>query len=369
MNRVSADKLRILFVDTEMVWRGGQEQLLSLVVGMKQRGHLVELAAPPQAPLTERAGERGVRCHPFRQRSEFSPAALLKLTRILAGRGFQIVYFNTPRSILAGSLAARLTGAPRRVCSRRVNFPLKSRLSRFKYNWLLDAIFTVSESIRQTLIEDRVRAELIHVIYEGVDLPWIDALSAPGLPPGCRRPVIGMVAHLSGEKGHRVLLEAFGKLIGGFPEGCVLLVGDGPLRDQLLEFACREGLEERVCFAGFRDDSEALMKEFDIFCLPSLSEGLSSAILSAMANRLPVIATDVGGIPELVVDGQTGALVPPQDPVSLSEAMARLLRSERLRKIWGEAGRLRIERQFTLNQKLDHSEALLSSLLDRDIVG
>ncbi len=357
-------RLRILFVDTERVWRGGQEQLLSLVAGLKQRGHEVCLAAPSGAPLSARAAAAGIPCQNFRQRSEFSPLALLNLWRQLSQRRVDIVYFNTPRAILAGGLSAWLSGTPSRVCSRRVNFPLNNHLSRFKYNWLLERIVTVSESIRQTLIEDGVRPELVRVVYEGVDLDWIDGLRSPGLPVPRRGLVVGMVAHLSAEKGHRTLLEAASRVAGRFPDTQYFLVGDGALRDELLDYTRQLGLGDQVHFTGFRNDSDALMKEFDVFCLPSLSEGLSSAILSAMANRLPVIATQVGGIPELVQDGETGILTPPGESLPLSEALSRMLESESLRMSYGLAGRRRIEREFTLSLKLDQSERLLQDLLD-----
>ncbi len=356
-------KFRILFVDTERVWRGGQEQLLSLVTGLRRRGHEVCLAAPAEAPLSARAKKAGIPCRNFRQRSEFSPLALLNLYRLLREGRVDIVYFNTPRAILAGGLSARLTGTPARVCSRRVNFPLNNYLSRFKYNWLLERIVTVSESIRQTLIEDGVRPGLVRVVYEGVDLDWIDRVKSPGLPVPRRGLVVGMVAHLSAEKGHRTLLEAAGRIADRFPATQYVLVGDGVLREELLEYTRRLGLGEQVHFTGFRSDSDALMKEFDIFCLPSLSEGLSSAILSAMANRLPVIATQVGGIPELVQDGETGILTPPGQSLPLSEALARMLESESMRTSFGHAGRRRIEREFTLSLKLDRSERLLQDLL------
>ncbi len=357
-------KFRILFVDTERVWRGGQEQLLSLVTGLKQRGHEVFLAAPAEAPLSGRARVAGIACRNFCQRSEFSPLALLNLYRLLRRHRVDIVYFNTPRAILAGGLSGRLTRTPARVCSRRVNFPLNNGLSRFKYNWLLERIVTVSESIRQTLIEDGVKPGLVRVVYEGVDLDWIDRLQSPGLPVPRRGLVVGMVAHLSAEKGHRTLLEAASRIADRFPATQYVLVGDGVLRQELLDYTDQLGLGGQVHFTGFRNDSEALMKEFDVFCLPSLSEGLSSAILSAMANHLPVIATQVGGIPELVRDGETGILTPPGESAPLSEALARLLDSESMRTSFGRAGRRRIEREFTLSLKLDQSERLLQDLLE-----
>ena len=120
---------------------------------------------------------------------------------------------------------------------------------------------------------------------------------------------------------------------------------------------------KKVTFTGFRSDSEALMKHFDIFCLPSISEGLSSAILVAMASSLPVVATQAGGIPELVIDGETGILVPPGDVAQLADGLCKVLESPQLQKKMGGAGRQRIEERFTLERKLKETEKLYLSML------
>ena len=180
---------------------------------------------------------------------------------------------------------------------------------------------------------------------------------------------VGTVAHLSAEKGHRILLEAVAQIVSKFPAVVFVLVGRGELMPQLQEQVRKLDIEDHVIFTGFRNDSEALTKEFDIFCLPSLSEGLSSAILVAMANSLPVIATQVGGIPELVVDGETGLLVPPNDAHRLASALRQVLDSESLRRRMGQAARRRVEKNFTLKRKLDQTEQLYRALLASDGIG
>ncbi|HXK59606.1 MAG TPA: glycosyltransferase family 4 protein [Acidobacteriota bacterium] len=355
--------LTLLYVDTEHFWRGGQEQLFSLMKGMKERNHTVCLAAPYKAPLSQRAREIGIVTYGFHQRNELSLRALLRLRQILRGRHFDVIHFNTPRPIVAGGLMAALAGVKVRISSRRVNFPLKSRFSRLKYNWLQDAIVTVSDTIRETLLAGGVSPSLVRVIYEGVDLHWIDRQQPPKERLGNGNLVVGTVAHLSQEKGHETLLKAAASLKSRFHNVTYLLVGDGELRSRLHQLTSQLRIETQVNFTGFRSDCEGLMKQFDVFCLPSRSEGLSSAILAAMANSLPVVATNVGGIPELVVDGETGILVEPDNPSELAAALSRLLASRELRRRLGQQGRRRIERHFTLQRKLDQTERLYRSLL------
>lgn len=359
------DSLRILYVDSDQTWRGGQEQLFSLMSGMKSRGHQLALAAPPHSPLAQKSGQLAIPIYPFRQRGELSPLALVKMARILRRSRPDVVHFNTPRVILSGGLVSQILGVPVRVSSRRVNFPLKSRLSCFKYNWMHDGILTVSFSIRRTLIGCGVSAHLITVVYEGVDLEWIDRQRTAPLLRDRTGPVVGTVAHLSPEKGHVTLLEAAARLAPRFPEVTYVLVGEGELESALREKARALGIEKQVIFTGFRSDSEGLMKQFDVFCLPSLSEGLSSAILMAMATRLPVVATDVGGIAELVLQGETGSLTPPDDTERLAAALAQLLASQSLRLRLGEGGRRRVEAHFTFAQKLDETERVYLQLLQQ----
>ncbi len=355
--------LSILYVDTEGVWRGGQEQLFSLMTGLKRKGHRVELAVPLDAPLGEKARQAGVPIYEFRQRGGLSLLAFLRLWFILRKGSFDIIHFNTPRAIVMGGLASRLCRTPVRISSRRVNFPLRTKVSHYKYNWMQENVVTVSLSIRRTLLEGGVRPELVTVIYEGVDVNWIDQQRRPLLLRPMKGPVVGTVAHLSEEKGHHILLKAAACLAPQFPEVTFLLVGEGELEQDLKKSVQRLGIEKQVVFAGFRSDSEAWMRTFDIFCLPSRSEGLSSAILAAMASQLPVIATRVGGIPELVVDGETGFLVSANHPQELVRALDRLLRSRNLCRRMGQAGRRRVQTYFTLDRKLDKTEKLYRKLL------
>jgi glycosyltransferase involved in cell wall biosynthesis len=173
---------------------------------------------------------------------------------------------------------------------------------------------------------------------------------------------VGVVAHLSPEKGHVTVLKAAARLRERFPDVTYVLVGGGERRQLLEERARALNVADRVLFTGFRKDSDAMMREFDVFCLASLSEGLSSAILAAMARPLPVVATRVGGIPELVVDGNTGLLVPAGRPDKLAEALAKVLSSSSLRRRMREAGRRRVAEYFTLDRKLDETERLYLEL-------
>jgi len=356
--------MSILFVDSERVWRGGQHQLLTLLGGLARRGHEVHLACHPKTQLEGQARECGARVHPFSIRSEISPAVTGKLLGLMRRIRPDIVAFNTPRAILPGIIASRLAGVPVRLVFRRVNFPLRrTAVTRLKYRWHIDCIVAISESIRHQLVTDGVPFSRIRLIYEGIDLePYPEARTRSAGRPG-RPTVLGTVAHLSPEKGQIHLVEAAALI----PDVCsrmrFIIVGDGACRQQLEDGVQTRGLQPCFQFTGFQTETSSYFQSFDIFVLPSLSEGLSSSILSAMASSLPVIATDVGGIPELVRSEVNGLLVPPADPAALARAMERLASDPAEAEEMGRRGRRLVAEHFTLEHKILETEALCQELL------
>ena len=218
---------------------------------MLQSGHRVWLAAPPGAPLAERAKRAGAHLFSFQQRFELSPLAAWQLLGFMRERCFHIVHFNTQRSLLAGGLTASLSNFPRAlVCSRRVNFPLRTSFSRLKFNLFMDRVITVSASIRDTLIHDGVRPSLVEVIYEGIDLQSIDAMSEPPSSIDADQPVIGIVAHLSSEKGHSTLVKAVSLLLQSYPPPGPFRGGRGPSANRTGKAGQDPGSKPECLFSG-----------------------------------------------------------------------------------------------------------------------
>lgn len=354
--------MRILYVDSEPFWRGGQEQLFSLLIGLFRRGHDVWLASP-EGPLAQRCRQAGVPHRRLEQRNDLSIAAAARLWRLLGEQRFDVVHFNSPKNLVSGGLVLFLRDGCTGVASRRVSFPLRSPLSRIKYNRAVRMTVAVSHSIEKVLIDGGIDPVRVTTIYEGVDLSRIDQLRPPEPVVEENTVSVVTVAQMTAEKGHFWLIRAAAEVLPRFDRLRFVLVGDGPLRPRLQRLTRQLGLDSRFRFLGFRNDADALMKTSDIFCLPSLSEGLSSSILAAMAQALPVVATAVGGTPELVTEGQTGLLVRPADPDSLAKALRRLAESPAERRQMGQAGRQRIVRDFTLDRKLDNFERLYRELL------
>ncbi len=361
-----AKMISFLFVDTEQVWRGGQDQLLSLLRGLLGHGHVVRLVCHPKTLLEARAREIGVEVHPVPIRSEVGPIAFLKVLRVLQRTSPEVLAFNTPRPILLGNLASRLTSVRVRLIFRRVNFPLrKGPLTRLKYNWGIDCIVAISESIRFQLQAGGIPAAKIRTIYEGMDLANHPRRERPSTPETAAPVVVGTVAHLSPEKGLTFLVKAAEMIPEVRSRMRFVIVGDGECRKELEEEVHVRHLQSSFQFLGFQTRVADHLRSFDIFVLPSLSEGLSSAILIAMASCLPVVATDVGGIPELIRDGENGLLVSPMDPGGLARALERLARDPEERSRMGQAGRRLVEEQFTLERKIAETEQLCATILQK----
>lgn len=215
----------------------------------------------------------------------------------------------------------------------------------------------------------RVDAARIRQVYNGVSLDRFQPGGAPppDVPWQAGMLVLGTVGRLDPVKNQLQLLRAFHRLCASGEEWApklrLVIAGDGPLRDALRQEVARLDLAARVWFAGARDDVPALMRCMDIFVLPSLNEGISNTILEAMAMGLPVVATAVGGNPELVVDGITGALCKGTDAQSLDAPLRRLASDPEARRAAGQAGRLRIEREFGLPSMVNGYLSIYDELL------
>jgi glycosyltransferase involved in cell wall biosynthesis len=260
-------------------------------------------------------------------------------------------------AVSLAAMALQMGGASTRrplvVASRRVDFHLKRHaFSKWKYRHV-DVFVAASQVIAGILEVDGIERERIAVVHDGVDLERIDRHEAVDvhkafwLPHGA--PVVANVAALAPHKGQKHLVAAAAELVRRLPDARVLIVGDGELREPLQHQISSLGLDRHVTLSGFRSDVIGMLKSVDLVVMSSVTEGLGSVILEAMACRRAVVGTRAGGIPEVIEDGVTGLLVPPRDESALAHALATLLPDVTRRKAMGEAGRRRVESEFSLD--------------------
>jgi glycosyltransferase involved in cell wall biosynthesis len=365
-----------LHIDTARTWRGGQNQVLLTVNGLREIGHRAALVAHPDGELRRRAAE-GLDLIPIASKSEMDLTAAWRLARVVKRLRPDVIHAHDPHGIAMASLALSLGSAsavggraPALIASRRVDFHLKGNsLSRWKHRQV-DCFIAASEAIRQILLADGVPEDRTVTVHEGIDVervaatPAVNVHEAFWLPH--LAPVVGNVAALVPHKGQRHLIEAAHLVVQEVPDARFVILGEGELREQLERHVRDHHLEKHVLLAGFRTDVIGCIKGFDVFAMSSVTEGLGTSLLDAMACGRPTVATTAGGIPEVVVDGETGLLVPPRDHAAMAHAIVRLLSDEGLRRRMGAAGLARARERFTVERMVAETAAVYARVAGRD---
>jgi glycosyltransferase involved in cell wall biosynthesis len=345
-----------LHIDTARTWRGGQNQVLTTVLGLRALGHRTMLVAHSEGELRQRAKE-GLDLLPLAPKTEMDLTAAWRLSRIIKQLKPDVVHAHDPHGVAMAALALSMStqlAKPPLVAARRVDFHLRGNsLSRWKYRQV-DCFICASEAIRTMLVGDGVPGARAVTVHEGIDLERVEAAPPARLHEDFwlphQAPIVGNVAALVPHKGQRHLVEAARVVLPQVPDARFVIAGEGELRPALERQIKDHHLEKHVLLAGFRPDVLSLHKAFDIFVMSSVTEGLGTSILDAMAAGKPVVATETGGIPEVVIHGQTGLLVPPRDHEAMAQAIVTLLKNDALRRTMGEAGRTRARTMFSADR-------------------
>lgn len=350
-------------IDAGKEWRGGQRQSLFLAKELKRRGLPFFFIVQPESPLHQKACEAELPVLPFKMRNEFDLPAILRLAWAMKRKKCLLVHFHDAHSAAVGSVAASLAKVPFRIITRRVDFPLKKNyFSRRKYMKNVDVIIAISEGVKKVLVEGGVDPENVEVISSGIDFSSFEEdSSALTSKDYLHREfsfavddyLVGIVAHLADHKGHQYLIQATKILKQQAPKIKTIIVGEGPLSMELDRQAKELDVEDIIFFLGFRKDIPKILSSLDLFVLSSHLEGMGSSILDAMASRLPVVATKVGGIPEVVINGETGLLVPPRNPSALARAILMLYSDKTLASRLGQKGYELVHRKFSAEAMAD----------------
>ncbi|MCI1279549.1 MAG: glycosyltransferase family 4 protein [Nitrospira sp.] len=290
-----------------------------------------------------------------------------------------VVHTHKYKDSILAALVARYVGIPHvvRVVHgmpepfkglRNVKMAGYTIADRFVTGWLVDKVIAVSSDIEQALLRSYDAARIV-CIHNGIDL---EAVRATTQRADMRRKwnidnkavLIGTVGRLVPVKGHALLLEAFRILSQSFQNVILILVGDGPLREQLETEAKRLGLDQSVIFSGHQEQSYDFINMMDIFVLPSLHEGIPMVLLEAFALKRPVIASRVGGIPEVVSHGESGILVSPSNPDELAAAISALIEDQSKALAFGETGRCQVECEYSAKMMADRTASMYRTLFE-----
>ena len=364
----------VLFIHGITEIGGAERELLLMVDRLPKSGFQPLVACPDRGPLTQELARRGIDVRsapmpPWRKLFAYPKraGAVRALREVILAVRPALIHVNdiwwVPQTLRAGDTLA----IPILAHVRQEIEPGKAR--RYDLH-RLDRVFPVSHRIQQSLEAGGVLRERLQTLYSGIDL---DAVPAHDDGSGRRRrfgipeaaPVVGTVASLFPRKGYDVMLRALPAIATAAPDVRYVIVGSGDAAyERRLKALVRElGLDHQAHFAGFQDSVYPCLAAMDVYVHPARMEGFGIAVLEAMAMGKPVVATTAGGLPEIVRDGETGLLVPPDDPDALARAVIRLVQDPLQRRKLGEGGRDRVAAHFTVEAMIGRLASVYRELL------
>ncbi len=351
---------------------GAQESYTGLLLGLDRSAFEVRALSLSAGSAVQRLRRLGVNVTVIEAGDD--EVACGELAAYLQREEIDLVHAHMFRAEVVGTRAALAAGTPvivATVHSSRVRSP-EDVATLAALTPAMDRLIVPSEAIAEKVRAEGRGGARFSVIPNGVDLERFEVPAPPctlrdeyGIP--CEDALIGVVARLEAEKGHAHLIAAMPEVLARAPRTWLAIVGDGSLRAEL-EAQARAfpaPARDRIVFTGSRDDISAITADLDVAVLPSLREAQGISILEAMARRKPVVASAVGGIPEVLTHGVDGFLVPPADPSALADALAGLARSPSLRERVGEAGYATVRERFSIEAQVRRVEDLYAEELQR----
>ncbi|MFY0476093.1 glycosyltransferase family 4 protein [Achromobacter marplatensis] len=332
--------LRIVHSEAATSFGGQEGRIFKEMTAMRARGHHLEAICQPKALLAERLSDAGFTVHKIEMDGPVNYLKGVAAVRGILKEGrFDVLNTHSRRDTVIAAVGARLAGTPLIVRTRHLSNKVGSLWS---YTCLPHRVTTVSDHVRKYLIERGVPANKVATVYSPIVLPPPVEHSTLRDELGLAEDdiVVGCVAVMRATKGHKDLIDAIAPLMASRPTLHLVFVGGGsPVFEQTQDYVAELGLQDRIHLMGMRRDVPNLLAGFDLFALATQQEASGTVYVEAQASGLPVIGTDVGGVSEMLRNGDTGILVPPKDPQALTDALQRLIDDPALRRRMGEAGR------------------------------
>jgi glycosyltransferase involved in cell wall biosynthesis len=359
--------MRILHLDSGRALRGGQKQILLLLRGLRQRGHEILLGCR-EGKLSEaaRAADIPVEILPLRGEWDLDSAWRI---RHLAHSGCDLVHTHDAHTHTLARLAQALGMRTPLAVHRRVDFPIApGAFNRWKYLRGVTAYLAISRTIGRRLEQLGVDPERIHPVPSSVNLETLDREASLPLPKGLHPPepdeiLFTCVGALEEEKGQHFLLSCIPPLLQAHPRLLFYFLGEGPWREKLEQLARTLGVADRCRFPGYITPVAPVLQRSAGVVLPTLSEGLSSSALEAMALGIPVAASATGGLPEIIDSGENGLLFSTGDVDGIQLALRRLIEDSELRTLLGEKARSKVRARFTSEIMVEATERVYQSVM------
>lgn len=363
-----------IFIAESSTAVGGQELAVLLhAEGLMKRGHRLLLILEPGSPIAKMAVERNLPVALMSMRRSRYPQAILAMRRLLQRDRPAILQVNSSRDSWIGSIAARLVRSrPKVIRIRHISTPLNRNLTtQLLYRGLVDmVVVTGGERTRRGLIErDGLAADRVAAFPIGLDVEYFhpappdpDLRHELGLTNG--QLLVGLISYLRTYKGHEYFIDAAGRIATKREDVTFIIVGEGPEEQTIRRLIEERQLTSRIRMLGFRDDLLNVFRSLDVFAIPSVEgDTIPQVLMQALAMGIPVVSTTVGSIPDVVIDGETGFVVPPRDSSALAEKILALLDNPELRHRMGAKGRALVEASYSIEKMLDRMEGVYQSLV------
>ncbi|MFA6355977.1 MAG: glycosyltransferase [Candidatus Omnitrophota bacterium] len=379
-NRNSGDRIVVFHLVASWLDKiyGGEAMALALArkIDRNRFEPIIACFKDPRAeshpPLIDEARRYGIKTEVIELGHRFDIRAVFKLKELLKKHRVDILHCHAYKADTVGFLASKMAKV-KLVSTCHGWWPDTAKLKLYD---LIDAtvlryfdkVAAVSAKIYDDMVKRGIKGSKLEIILNGIDIERYSAdgntsegKKAFGIGEGCH--VVGSVGRLSREKGIKYLLEAAPDIIRKVPDVRFLIAGEGDEKGPLMEYADREGLKEKVIFAGYREDAEKIYPLLDVFVMPSLTEGIPLSLLEAMASARPIVASRVGGIPSVITDNRNGLLAEPQDSGALSAGIITLITDSNKAAAFGNRAREDVKEKFSIGVTAGKYQELYLKLL------
>lgn len=358
--------MKILLATSSTGWSGGQHQVYLLAKGLIKRGNTVFVITSHKSELGKRLSSEGIPIRYLRMNKEADIFSIAKIHGFLRKERFDAINVHRPTAHTILMLANIFLSKPSKFfVTRRVPYGIPSRISaKIKYEWFVDKIIAISNSVKQSLINTGVKKEHIEVIPDAIDIDYFESSRVkPAQELIHNGPIIGTVGNANKQKGHSYFIAAIPRILNKYPNALFVDVGVGEQDKELIELATKLGIKDKIIFTGFKHDVRPYLKAMDIFVFPSIIEGLGTSLLEAMAMQKPVVVSNTGGMVDIISDKENGIFIQPASSNEIADAVCYLLDNKIIADQIAFHARKTVENSFSVEFVSKKTEELFKSVL------
>ncbi|HUT85449.1 MAG TPA: glycosyltransferase family 4 protein [Elusimicrobiales bacterium] len=359
--------MNILFVSESKNLSGGTNQMLLTAKKLSLKGHKIFFAISSKGALYKRAKEKGFTVDDVEIKQDYDVLSALKIKKICKKRKIDLMHAHHPQAHAVCLVAKYLGLKIPFIVTRRVIFRIRTNFfSKIKYHSKkITHFIAVCNATKNELIKGGVNADKISVIPSAVDFSKYEQARQKRLHLEFKPPFrIGLVGHYGWVKGQDYIMEAAPSILKEFPDTTFVFAGRDT--EKLRPKADSLGIADKVEILGERKDVPDILSGLHLFIMPSLQEGIATALIEAQSAQVPAVASNIGGIPDVLIDGETGILVPSKNPEALSAAILKMLKNPQTANEMAQKGYIRVLENFTLKKVALRLESLYKEIISQE---